>query len=310
MLFQKDKIRNQGGIEMQIYTLKNDELIVKIKGTGAELTSIRDVKTDKEYLWSGDRQYWGRQSPILFPVVGNVKNKEYKWRGETYSMGQHGFARDLEFAVTDAKADEIRFVLEADEQTRVNYPFSFTLHIGYKLENRKVTVFWKVENKEEELLPFSIGGHPAFMCPMEEGGRQTDCYILTDAKDRLISGKINMDTGLLIRDIRKEILLDADGAFPITEHLFDEDALVIENRQVRTLSLAGADKKPYVTMRFDMPLCGIWSPAKKNAPFICLEPWCGRCDAEDFDGELDEREYGTVLHKNEVFESSYEMIFA
>ncbi|MBO6015875.1 MAG: aldose 1-epimerase family protein [Lachnospiraceae bacterium] len=295
---------------MKIYELKNKELIVKIKSVGAELTSISDALTQMEYLWCGDAKYWGRQSPVLFPIVGNVKNKEYRWKGKTYPMGQHGFARDMEFCMTKETADEIWFVANDDEETRKRYPFSFALHIGYKLKGRKVTVMWRVENKEEEKLPFSIGAHPAFSCPPDENGRQTDCYLITDAKQELIYGGINMETGMLIRGIQKHLPLDEDGAFRITEHLFDEDALVIEGEQVHTLSLAGADKKPYVTVHFDMPLCGIWSPAKKNAPFICLEPWCGRCDAEDFDGEFDEREYGIVLGKGEEFCTSYDMCFA
>lgn len=294
---------------MAVYSLKNEALQMEVKTAGAELISIRDVATQTEYLWSGDSKYWGRQSPILFPVVGCIKNKEYEWKGNHYTMGQHGFARDQEFVMSSKSEDEIWFTLQENEETKKIYPFSFTLHIGYKLEGRNVIVMWKVENQSEELLPFSIGGHPAFMCPIDEKGKQTDYYILTDAKDKLIYGEINTDNGLLVRGIENILPLESDGAFLITENMFDNDALVVENHQAHTLSLATADKKPYVTMKFDMPLFGIWSPAKRHAPFICLEPWCGRCDDTEFDGGFEERTYGTVLKQGEVFETSYELIF-
>lgn len=294
---------------MAVYTLKNEELMVEVKTEGAELISIKDKKKQTEYLWCGDSKYWGRRSPILFPIVGSIKNKEYTWRGKVYTMGQHGFARDCEFIMTQQQEQEIWFSLSANDETKKIYPFEFTLNIGYRLDGRKVTVMWKVENKDETLLPFSIGGHPAFMCPVDGNGKQTDYYIITDAREKLIYGGIDMESGLLVRDIKNTLELDYEGAFNITDTLFDNDALVVENNQIHKLCLATADKKPYVTMKFDMPLCGIWSPAKKNAPFVCLEPWCGRCDASDFDGELDEREYGITLKQGEVFEQSYELEF-
>lgn len=295
---------------MSVYSLKNEELSIEVKSAGAELTSIKDVATQTEYLWCGDSKYWGRQSPVLFPFVGSLKNKEYKCDGQTFTMGQHGFARDKEFELLEQTENEIWFVLTSNEETKILYPFDFELKIGYKLEARKVIVMWKVINKDDKLLPFSIGGHPAFMCPINENDKQSDYYIITDAKDKLICGEINMDTGLLIRGKENILELDKDGAFRITDTMFDNDALIVESDQVHTLSLATSDKKPYVTMKFDMPLCGIWSPAKKNAPFVCLEPWCGRCDANDFEGQLEEREYGTILEPGEEFDKCYELEFA
>lgn len=291
---------------MSVYTLKNNELIISVKSAGAELTSIKDASNQTEYLWCGDSEYWGRQSPILFPFVGSLKNKEFQWQGKVYPMGQHGFARDMDFELKCQSDNEIWFELYSDEETKNKYPFDFTLSIGYRLVGRKVVVMWKVANEDKCEMPFSIGGHPAFMCPLNHQGKQTDYYIITDAKKQLVYGEIN-ESGLLIKGKNNIIHVDEDGAFKISEHLFDNDALIVEGKQISKMALAGSDKKPYVTLTFDMPLCGIWSPAKKNAPFICLEPWYGRCDAADFDGELDEREYGTVLKAGDVFETSYEI---
>lgn len=293
---------------MAEYVLQNTELMIKIKSSGAEVTSIKDSDTQIEYLWYGDTKYWGRQSPVLFPVVGSLKNKQFTFDNISYPMEQHGFARDMEFKLFSREDDEIWFILESDEETIKKYPFQFKLFIGYRMTGRSVDVLWKVENCGEGILPFSIGGHPAFMCPIDDKGEQTDYYIITDAKEKIIYGEIN-NQGLLVKDIKNIMELDGKGTFNITENLFDNDALVIEDKQIHKISLATPDKKPYVTMEFDMPLCGIWSPAKKDAPFVCLEPWCGRCDTSDFDGEITEREYGTNLKPGEIFEQSYKLTF-
>lgn len=293
---------------MSVYTLQNEEIVIEIKAAGAELTSIKDAKTELEYLWCGDAKYWGRQSPVLFPVVGSLKNKAFQYDGKIYPMGQHGFARDMEFKLWSRKCNEIWFVLESDEETLQKYPFAFKLFVGYRMEGRCIEVMWKVENTGKQMLPFSIGGHPAFMCPIDDKGEQTDYYIITDARDKIIYGEIN-EEGLLIKNIQNVMELDSEGSFNITENLFDNDALVIENQQIHRISLATPEKEPYVTLEFDMPLCGIWSPAKKSAPFVCLEPWCGRCDSSTFAGELTDREYSINLNAGEQFETSYRLSF-
>jgi len=293
---------------MGVYIIENDQLVVRIDSKGAELTSIKDVKTNIEYLWNGDEKYWGRRSPILFPIVGSLKNKEFTYNGMKYTLPQHGFARDLEFEKIIQNENEIWFQLSSTEETKANYPFDFILNVGYILEDRKVVVKWKVENSGKERLPFSIGGHPGFMCPIIAGTEQTDYYIVTDACKSFSSSVIN-DMGLVSNGKYNEFCIDEDGAMKITKNLFDNDALVIDNNQVNMVALAGPDKVPYVTVRFDMPLCGIWSPMKKSAPFICIEPWCGRCDADIFEGDIFQREYGNILESGKVLEKSYSIEF-
>ena len=149
---------------------------------------------------------------------------------------------------------------------------------------------------------FSIGGHPAFMCPVDGNGKQTDYYLLFDKKEDLTYCKLSTN-GLI--ESEGHILATNGGVLPITEHLFDEDALVIEGRQAKEVALAGPDQKPYLTVKFDAPLFGLWSPAKKQAPFVCIEPWYGRCDKESFDGTLADREYGNTLQLGATFETAY-----
>ncbi len=150
------------------YTLSNQNLIVEVESFGAEIKSVRNAKTDYEYMWCGDKKYWGRTSPVLFPFVGSMKNKEFIVNGTHYPMGQHGFARDMEHTLLSQNETTIWFCLESSDETRVKYPFDFRLNIGYELTNNEIKVMWKVTNIGDELLPFSIGAHPAFNCPIKD----------------------------------------------------------------------------------------------------------------------------------------------
>ena len=287
------------------YELKNDSLTVSFESFGAELTSIKD-KNGKEYLWCGDKKYWGRHSPVLFPVVGKPRDAKFTYEGKEYAMGQHGFARDMEFTCTKQEAEEIWFALEANEKTLAKYPFAFCLEIGYRLTGSTVKVIWKVTNREEKKdMHFSIGAHPAFMCPINEGEEQTAYSIQMNAKDQVSYYFLNAENGLL-RDEEYVLKLD-NGSHKLEEGFFDESAYVIENSQVSEVSLVNPQGKAYITVSFDAPLVGIWSPEKKNAPFVCIEPWYGRCDKEDFTGTLEQREWSNQLAAGEVFEKSYDI---
>lgn len=287
------------------YKLKNDTLTVSFDNFGAEMTSIVD-RQGKEYLWCGDKKYWGRHSPVLFPVVGKPKDNKFTYEDKDYPMGQHGFARDMEFTCTSQAADEIWFALKANEETLAKYPFLFQLEIGYRLTGNTIKVLWRVTNCEEKKdMYFSIGAHPAFMCPVNEGEKQTAYSIRMDAKGKVRYFFLNPENGLL-RDREYELMLD-NGSHKLSEGFFDESAYVIENSQVSKVSLVDPQGKEYITVSFDAPLVGIWSPEKKQAPFVCIEPWYGRCDKEDFTGTLEEREWSNRLASGEVFEKYYDI---
>lgn len=289
---------------MSIHTLANEEFEIKINSMGAELVSILDRKDKTQYLWNGDPAYWGRISPILFPVVGGLKNKEYRYGGAVYPMAQHGFARDMEFTLTEKTDHYLCLRLSSTEETRKLYPFDFALELGYRLEKNQVTVEWKVLNTDSKMLYFSIGGHPGFMCPLRGKGVQTDYFLGFDTTEDIEVSKIS-GNGLAVKD--KKTLKNEDGTVQITAGMFDEDALVIENHQAHAVSLMDNNRKAYITVNFHAPLFGIWSPAGKNAPFICIEPWYGRCDSEDFAGSLEDREWGESLEPGHSFFKHYEI---
>lgn len=290
--------------------ISNGVIEIEVDSYGAELKSLRRLTDGREYMWNADPAYWKRTSPVLFPLVGSLQGQQYTYKGKTYAMSQHGFARDMEFTPVEkegglekgSQGQALWFELRESRESMERYPFPFVLRIGYVLEGAGVQVHWQVENTGNEVMYFSIGGHPAFLCPIEKNTKQSDYLIGLDTKKPLDSTVIGRD-GLASE--RKKTYELTDGILPVDEHLFDEDALIIEHDQAHRVSLMTKEKKPYLTVSFDAPLFGIWSPPHKNAPFICIEPWYGRCDAENFHGTLEEREWGNQLMPGKRFEAVY-----
>lgn len=290
---------------MSTFTLKNEALSVTIDTAGAEIISIQDL-SGTEYIWHADPAYWKRHAPVLFPFVGSLVGKEYRYHGKAYPMGQHGFARDMEFTLLASTATEARYLLRANEETLTKYPFDFELEIIYRLEGSAVTVIWQVTNRGEETMPFSIGAHPAFLCPIEPGTKRTDYEFRFDNEKPMTFHAI-AEGGLADTHTEHALPETEQHFLTLSEHLFDGDALIIENDQAHLVELAKKGEKPYISVRFDAPLFGLWSPAGADTPFVCIEPWYGRCDATDFTGTLEEREYGQTALPGETVTYSYQI---
>lgn len=288
------------------HILENENLKVTVAEHGAEVKSIIRKKDEKELMWQADAAYWGRTSPVLFPLVGNYFEKKSVYNGKTYEMGQHGFARDMEFRCVEKTKDRLTFLLEDDESTHEKYPFGFQLQITYVLDETKVQVQWNVKNTNDTKMYFSIGAHPAFNCNLNESKMKFE----KDGKpcEKLIANIIASDgSGCLSKE--QDVFSLQDGVLPLSDELFSKDALVIEDEQANRVSLLDKDGETVVTVTCPTPLFGVWSPVGKCAPFVCIEPWFGRCDRVGFSQKLEEREYGNRLLPGEEFEGGYEMIF-
>ncbi len=286
---------------MALFHIGNEQLTIQADSFGAELKSLKKTSTDTEYMWDGNPAYWKRTSPVLFPLVGALQNGEYVCDGQSYKMGQHGFARDMEFALKSQTNKEVWFTLSSDKETLLKYPYDFLLEIGYELEGNTLSVRWKVKNPADRDMYFSIGGHPAFCCPLDEGAKQGDYCLWFDAKDKITAGIL--ENGLM-SDKKADFDLD-NGHLWIGKHLFDNDALVIENDQAHEVGLVKPDGSRYLTVSFDAPLFGVWSPPHKDAPFVCIEPWYGRCDDAGYAGTWQQRKWGQKLAAGEIFEAVY-----
>lgn len=289
---------------MAICEISNGILTVGVDSRGAELKSLRKADAGTEYMWGADPEYWGRTSPILFPFIGGLRDGEYRTGGKTYKMGKHGFARDKEFLILSQESDELWFVLEADEETKRNYPFEFRLEIGYRLEGKTLKVMWRVENPSKDALYFSIGGHPGFKCPLNKGERRSRYSLLFDEKECIRSTVIGADG---LTSDSKIIYELEEGKLPITTELFDRDTMVLEDGQVHRISLVSPDGTSYITVDFDTPVVAVWSKMGVEAPFICIEPWCGLCDNTGFTGTLEERKWGNRIEPGKRFSAGFDI---
>ena len=294
------------GREKMRYFLESKELKVEVDSFGAELKSVLNKRNYREYMWYGNGKYWGRTSPVLFPFVGSLKDKRFLWKGISYPMSQHGFARDTAFDLVSQTGNELRFIMQSNEETRKKYPFDFTFEIVYTLTGNALTVRWIVKNTGDETLYFSVGAHPAFLCPIHgEENKAGYRLIFKGAKEIRHYGNA-ADTGLAMKEDLTLPLTDETAI--ITETFFDRATYIVEG-QTNEVILADPANQPIVGVSFDAPLFGIWSPEKKNAPFVCIEPWYGRCDAEDFEGDLTERAFSQALKAGDVFDVNYTITY-
>lgn len=287
------------------YTLSNNLLRISVSPLGAELQSIESVATGFQYLWQGDPRFWKRRSPVLFPIVGAVWNGMFRMDGREYPMGQHGFARDMEFVpVEDAPDDELWFRLAATPATLKKYPRDFSLEIGYRLLNENITVMWRVRNNDSRDMSFQIGAHPAFNLPGFDAADSVHAYFNFDVAEA--EAQIIEDKGC-VGPRTKVVRPDADGMLPVTASTFSEDALIFGGNRLHRVSLLTKERSPLLTLLFRSPYVGLWAPAP-DAPFVCIEPWYGRADSVGYDGDFASREAVRAIAPGETFEASYMII--
>lgn len=284
--------------------LSNDRLSITIAEKGAELQSLTRKDLQLEYLWSGDAAFWGKKSPMLFPVVGGLKNNSYAYKGHSYTLGRHGFARDMVFTVAEQTANSIRLLLTDNADTHKVYPFAFNFEVVYTLDDTRLTVTYRVRNTDKTDMLFSVGGHPAFRVPLAPGTTYEDYYLQFNREET--AGKWPLSSeGLIERSTRP--LLDHTQRLPLKKSLFYADALVLKQLASNAVTLK-SDATPHgLEFHFKgFPYLGIW--AAKDADFVCIEPWCGIADHVDASGQLEEKEGINQLQAGGLFERSWQVV--
>ena len=289
------------------YFLENALLKVEIDSLGAEVKSVMSKSENREYMWYGNPKYWGRTSPVLFPFVGSLRDHAFTWQGRKWPIGQHGFARDLEFTVTEQAGTAIRFRLESTPETLQKYPFPFVLEITYTLEAAELKVSWTVLNPGSTELHFSIGAHPGFLCPIHGERSKAGYRLVFDGCTEIRHYGNDRESGLALHEDLSLVLQDHKAV--ISEDFFDRCTYIV-NGQCGSVGIEDPAGRRYVTVKFDAPLFGIWSPEEQNAPFICIEPWYGRCDTVDFTGTLDAREFGNRLAPGDSWQAGYSILYS
>ncbi|MDR3680462.1 MAG: aldose 1-epimerase family protein [Flavipsychrobacter sp.] len=279
--------------------LENELVKVQIATKGAELRSIYHKENSLEYMWNADPAFWPKHSPLLFPIVGLLKDSTYKYKGKNYELPRHGFAWLKEFKVETSSTDKATFLLESDEETLAAYPFTFQLRIHYALEDTKLSVTYDVRNNGKEELYFSVGAHPAFAVPLTKDLSYSDYYLefnetetlpLYTLKDSLIADAVPF--------------LHAEKRIPLTHELFYKDALVFKHPKSDVISLKTDKNKHGLDYNIgEFPFLGIW--AFKDANFVCIEPWEGIADGVNHNQELTEKEGIRHLNAGEMWQKTW-----
>ena len=287
-----------------VHTLKNDALTVTVADHGAELKSITG-NDGTEYLFDGNPTWWKYTSPVLFPIVGKLVNGKYRAEGKEFALPGHGFARTSEFKCVRESADEITFKLNWSDETLKVYPYKFTLEISYVLKKNTVAVIWLVKNVDNKPIYFSIGAHPAIKCPIVEGENFDDCYLKFNKIEKS-ARLLLLPTGPLSHE-RVETL-DGDE-LNLNYELFKGDALVFDDLKSDEITIRSRKSSKYVTVQAKgFPYWGIWTPDKGGAPFLCIEPWHGHADFDDFTGDITEKEGINKLEIGQSFGTNYTFI--
>ncbi|MPT31766.1 MAG: aldose 1-epimerase family protein [Chryseobacterium sp.] len=281
-------------------TIQNTKLKATFNELGAELASLINLKTGKEIMWEGNPDFWGGISPVLFPIVGALKDEQYIFEGRTYELPRHGFARRRIFAVKESSENEVIFELNSDEESLKIYPFYFSLEIRYTLIENKLTVSYQVKNLSEKEMHFSLGAHPGFAIDTKNGLNYNDYEIAFSDDEKL---EIHPLIDNLISNETQTIELD-NNTLSLSYELFSKDALVMTTMKSQELVLRNKKNQNTVIFTFsNFPYFGIW--AAKNADFVCLEPWQGIADLENHNQELTEKFGILKLERNEIWKASW-----
>jgi galactose mutarotase-like enzyme len=279
---------------MSIITLSNDAISAQINTLGAELCSLKNTE-NKDFIWEGDPAYWGKHSPVLFPIVGTLKNNTYTHNNKEYILTRHGFARDMEFELVDQTANTATFSIQSNSTTLASYPFQFELQIQYTLFHSTLEIAYKVINKDNSAIPFSIGAHPAFALP-----GNFENYSLEFEKVE------PLEYTLLENDLvstQTETIDTISNSVPLTYKLFERDALIFKKLQSNSLTIVEKEK-PFLKVHFeDFPNLGIWT--KVGASFLCIEPWFGYSDTIKSNGNIFEKEGIIILKTGDSFQTKF-----
>jgi galactose mutarotase-like enzyme len=282
--------------------IENEFLIASFAEKGAELVSLKLKENDLEYIWQADPAFWARHTPVLFPIVGRLKDDTYMYQNQAYHLSQHGFARDCVFEVLETGPEMFAFSLKSTDETKKNYPFDFELVLTYTLTDHDLTVHYQVANTGTETMYFSIGGHPAFNVPLDPALTFEDYYLSFHPKKSRTRIPLNGPYA----DFKNKTLAQTNTDINLTRKIFEQDALIFETKGANTFTIKSDESIHSVSLSLtDMPYVGIWSPFPKEAPFVCIEPWCGIADAVESNGQLVDKAGINTLPADELFKAQY-----
>jgi galactose mutarotase-like enzyme len=283
-------------------TIENDILRIGVNELGAELCEIHSKISGKEYMWDANPDIWGSYAPVLFPVIGAIKKGFAIIKGQQYKVPRHGFVRNNpNVKLMEQTDDSLTFGLKYSEKTLQIYPYEFEFLITFSLQGSKVTVSHQIINHGDDTMLFSLGGHPAFKCPVNEGEQYEDYYLEFEKTENAATWLLEKD-GLVGRTTKP--MIENSSILPLTSDMFDNDALIFKNLNSTRVSLKSKKSSQVVHVDYTgFPYLGIW--AKPNAHFVCVEPWLGIADSSDSDQHFETKEGIISLAPEKTFNASY-----
>lgn len=269
------------------YSLNTPTLSIEITKTGIELCSIKSKATGKEYMWQGNPDIWESHAPVLFPIIGALKNGETTYNGKAYRIPKHGLIRNSnKVKLTKKTENSLTFLLKWDEESLNLYPFKFEIEVTYKIIENTIEISHLITNHDDKTMLYSVGGHPAFNCPLFDGEAYED-YFLEFEREETDSTWLLNSNGLTTGETKP--ILENSTVLSLHKNLFDDDALIFKNLNSKKVALKSRISGEILSVQFnDFNYLGIW--AKPNAPFVCIEPWLGITDSEHSDQNLETKE--------------------
>lgn len=281
--------------------ISNGQLSIRVNHKGAELASLFNHATGLDYLWNADPRFWAKHSPVLFPVVGTLKDGSFIYEGKSYPLSRHGFARDMDFQLESREPGKVVFLLRSTDDTRQKYPFEFALRIVYQLDGFSIRVGYEVRNLSGKELLFSLGAHPAFRVPLVPGTEYSDYFLRFNQKESSNHWPISEEG--YIGENSKPFFID-DNILPLRHELFYGDAIVFKDLKSSSISLRSHKHTHGLDLSFPgFPYFGIW--AARDAGFVCLEPWCGIADSVGHDRQLRSKEGIVSLPPGEEWQRAW-----
>ncbi|MHA7941493.1 aldose 1-epimerase family protein [Formosa sp. 3Alg 14/1] len=286
-----------------MYTLQNELLKIAVKQSGAELCAIDAVNNSNAFMWNADPEIWANFAPNLFPIIGALKDNTMTFEGGKYNMTKHGIIRNNTAIKLEEQTDNtLSFSLHYSEDTLKQYPFKFKFTIAFELLENTIKVTHIVENLDDTTLYFSVGGHPAFKCPIYKNEDYNDYYLEFEQKETAESYALNMDSGL-VTDNSFPVISDGNK-IPLHYDLFKQDALIFKDLKSRKVALKSKINGNILTVDYpEFPYLGVW--AKPNADYVCIEPWLGVADHENHNQDFKTKEGIQTLDSKQTFKASY-----
>lgn len=284
-------------------TLQNNKLKIAVKNIGAELCEISSTENKTHFMWDANPNVWGSYAPNLFPIIGALKDDTYTFENKKYALPKHGFARhNKAFELHEKTENSLTFVLRYNDEILKNYPFKFEFYITYLLVDNKIDVIHRIKNVDDKTMYFSVGGHPAFKCPVFENENYEDYSLEFEQIETAKTHLINMKNGLISSET--ETVLNNSNAIKLTHDLFNRDALVFKDLKSKKVTLKSKINGEILSVSYhDFPYLGIW--AKPEGDYVCIEPWLGVADNENTNQDFKSKEGILSLHAGKTFEATY-----